>query len=51
MLSSRPIILPAEKRIKTRFDATTNTENAQVIIDGQAFWEMKNSDELEIEDG
>lgn len=49
MLSSRPIILPADKQIKTRFDATNNTENAQVIIDGQAFWEMKNSDELEIE--
>lgn len=49
MLSSRPIILPADKRIKTRFDARHNTENAQVIIDGQAFWEMKNNDELEIE--
>lgn len=49
MLSSRPFILPADKRIKTRFDASNNTENAQVIIDGQAFWEMKNNDELEIE--
>jgi NAD+ kinase len=49
MLSSRPIILPADKRIKTRFDASHNTENAQVIIDGQAFWEMKNNDELEIQ--
>jgi NAD+ kinase len=49
MLSSRPIILPADKLIKTRFDAGNNTENAQVIVDGQAFWEMKDNDELEIE--
>lgn len=49
MLSSRPIILPADKRIKTRFDAGNNTEHAQIIIDGQAFWEMKDNDELEIE--
>ncbi len=49
MLSSRPIILPAEKRIKTRFDAGNPTERAQVIIDGQPFWEMKNGDELELE--
>ena len=49
MLSSRPIILPADKRIKTRFDAGNPTERAQTIIDGQAFWEMKDRDELEIE--
>ncbi len=49
MLSSRPIILPADKRIKTRFNATNHTDRAQVIIDGQAFWEMKDCDELEIE--
>jgi len=49
MLSSRPIILPAEKRIKTRYDAGNDIERAQIIIDGQAFWEMKNQDELEIE--
>lgn len=49
MLSSRPIILPADKRIKTRFDAGNSHEHAQVIIDGQAFWEMKDNDELEIE--
>jgi NAD+ kinase len=49
MLSSRPIILPADKRIKTRFDAAKSRERAQIIIDGQAFWEMKDGDELEIE--
>lgn len=49
MLSSRPIILPAEKRITTRYDAGNETERAQIIIDGQAFWEMKDHDELEIE--
>jgi NAD+ kinase len=49
MLSSRPIILPAEKRITTRYDAGNDTERAQIIIDGQAFWEMKDHDELEIE--
>jgi NAD+ kinase len=49
MLSSRPIILPADKRIRTRFDGGTGTERAQIIIDGQAFWEMRDGDELEIE--
>ena len=49
MLSSRPIILPADKRIRTRFDAGNSTERAQIIIDGQAFWEMRDGDELEIE--
>ncbi len=48
MLSSRPIILPADKRIKTRYEAGNRSERAQVIIDGQPFWEMKNGDELEI---
>lgn len=49
MLSSRPIILPADKRIKTRYEAGNKSERAQVIIDGQPFWEMKNGDELEIQ--
>ena len=48
MLSSRPIILPADKRIRTRFEAGTGTERAQIIIDGQAFWEMRDGDELEV---
>jgi len=49
MLSSRPIILPADKRIKTRFEAGHSMERAQVIVDGQPFWEMKDNDELELE--
>jgi len=49
MLSSRPIILPADKRINTRFNAVNRIDQAQVIIDGQPFWEMKDGDELEIE--
>lgn len=49
MLSSRPIILPADKRIKTRYEAGNRSERAQIIIDGQPFWEMKNGDELEIQ--
>ncbi len=49
MLSSRPIILPADKKIKTRFNTTDRTKQAQIIIDGQPFWEMKDCDELEIE--
>lgn len=49
MLSSRPIILPPDKRIRTRFEAGSSTEHAQVIIDGQSFWDMKDNDVLEIE--
>jgi NAD+ kinase len=49
MLSSRPIIFPADKRIKTRYEAGNKSERAQVIIDGQPFWEMKKNDELEIQ--
>jgi NAD+ kinase len=49
MLSSRPIILPAEKKVKTRFIAGNPSERAQIIIDGQPFWEMKDGDELELE--
>lgn len=49
MLSSRPIILPAEKRINTRFEAADPLERAQIIIDGKPYWEMKDADELELE--
>lgn len=48
MLSSRPIIVPADTTIRTRFEAETNAEKAQIIIDGQPFWEIKDSDQLEI---
>ncbi|EKD38795.1 MAG: hypothetical protein ACD_75C00604G0001 [uncultured bacterium] len=49
MLSSRPIILPPDKLIRTRFESGSSTEHGQVIIDGQAFWDMNDSDILEIE--
>ncbi len=49
MLGSRPIILPADKLIKTRLDAGNCTDQAQIIIDGQPFWEMRAGNELEIE--
>lgn len=49
MLSSRPIILPPEKNIRTRFKADQGAKRAQVIVDGQAVWEMADGDVLEIE--
>lgn len=49
MLSSRPIILPSDKVVRTRLDNRDNGDNAQVIIDGQPVWEMKEGDLLQIE--
>ena len=49
MLSSRPVILPANNVIKTTFNARENHETAQVIVDGQRLWKMKNKDVIEIE--
>lgn len=49
MLSSRPIILPADKLIKTRFETGGRSGQAQIIIDGQPLWEMKNQHILEIQ--
>ncbi len=49
MLSSRPIILPADKILRTRLDTRDKGENAQVIIDGQPVWVMTKDDFLEIE--
>lgn len=48
MLSSRPIILPADMYISTRFDAINDDECAQIIIDGKPSFEMQDSDELEV---
>jgi NAD+ kinase len=48
MLGSRPIILPADMTITTRYQASNRGEKAQVIIDGQPFWEMEDGDDLEI---
>jgi len=49
MLSSRPIILPPDKIIRTRFKADQGAKHAKVIVDGQAVWEMADGDILEIE--
>ena len=48
MLSSRPILLPANRTISIRFDARDFTGNANIIIDGQASWSMHREDVLEI---
>ncbi len=47
MLSSRPIILPACKRILTRLTEGC-TSCAQVIIDGKGRWQLEKGDTLEI---
>jgi len=49
MLGSRPIILPSDKIIRTRLDSRDKDAEAQIIVDGQAVWHMKNNDLLEIE--
>jgi len=48
MLSSRPVLLPSNKTITTRFDAQDSTEKANIIIDGQASWSMDKDDILEV---
>ena len=48
MLSSRPILLPSNRTIAIRFEAQDSTENANIIIDGQASWSMHKDDILEI---
>ncbi len=49
MLSSRPVILPADNIVTTKFRARGKEETAQVIVDGQRLWKMHNKDTLEIE--
>lgn len=49
MLSSRPIILPASIPITTEFESCGNAECAQVIVDGQPCWEMRDGNKLEVE--
>ncbi len=49
MLSSRPIILPSDKVVRTRLDTRDKGEKAQVIVDGQPVWIMKDKDLIEIE--
>lgn len=49
MLSSRPIILPPDKVLQTKFKAEQSAKHAKVIVDGQSVWEMADDDVLEIE--
>ncbi len=49
MLSSRPIILPPDKVITSRFLSADPDFTARVIIDGQEVWEMKTDDVLEVQ--
>jgi NAD+ kinase len=48
MLSSRPILLPAETRLSTRIDDGPGY-SAKIIIDGQSAWDMQEDETLEIE--
>ena len=48
MLSSRPVLLPSNITITTRFDVQNYTENANIIIDGQPSWSMHKDDVLEV---
>jgi NAD+ kinase len=48
MLSSRPVLLPSDIKITTRFDARNQAENANIIIDGQPSWSMQKEDILEV---
>jgi NAD+ kinase len=48
MLGSRPIILPADRVITTGFDNCSTSEGAQIIIDGQPAWSMRQGDILEV---
>lgn len=48
MLGSRPIILPADRVITTGFDNCSTSERAQIIIDGQPAWNMRQGDLLEV---
>ncbi len=47
MLSSRPLLLPADITITTEFD-TVNDIQANIIIDGQPSWTLQQGDVLEI---
>ncbi len=49
MLGSRPILLPPNMKVTTRFDRENYRKNANIIIDGQHSWIMKKSDTLVID--
>ena len=48
MLSSRPIILPADKTISSELQPDDSSASADIIIDGQKGWEMSPGDILEV---
>ena len=48
MLSSRPIILPADKTISSILQTDETGAAADIIIDGQKGWEMRPADTLEV---
>lgn len=48
MLSSRPVLLPANSRLRTSLEPGHN-HKAQIIVDGQPAWAMDDKDTLEIE--
>lgn len=48
MLSSRPIILPADKTICSTLQADDENTTAVIIIDGQKGWDLKPGDSLEV---
>ncbi len=49
MLGSRPILLPPDIEVATRFDPGNYRETANIIIDGQPSWRMEKDDTLIIE--
>ncbi len=49
MLSSRPIILPAEQTFSTCFSPNSNNTSARIIIDGQSAWKLNQQETLLIE--
>ncbi len=48
MLSSRPVLLPANSRLRTNLESGHN-HKAHIIVDGQPAWDMDENDTLEIE--
>jgi len=48
MLSSRPVLLPANSRLRTSLESGSN-HKAHIIVDGQPAWDMDGEDTLEIE--
>ncbi|MEA3467795.1 MAG: NAD(+)/NADH kinase [Thermodesulfobacteriota bacterium] len=48
MLSSRPVLLPANSHLRTNLESKLNHQ-AHIIVDGQPAWDMSREDTLEIE--